>query len=198
MYEWWGSLDPLTHTFFLAAFGLSVVFVLQMLAALFGLAHHGGDFGAADGHGDAVESGAAVDSNVGFQLVSVRSVIAFLLLFSWAAAFYLMKHWSVTPALLVAVFWGLGAMFAVAGVYYFIRRMTEIGSPRLATCVGLVASVYQDIPAGGVGNIRTLVSGVITLVDARSVGPEPLKGGTSVRVRRVLGPTLVEVEKVTE
>jgi len=198
MYEWWAGLDPLTHTFFLAAIGLSVLFLFQMLAALFGLAHHGGDFGAADGHGDAVESGAAVDSNVGFQLVSVRSVIAFLLLFCWAAAFYLMKHWAVTPALLVAVIWGLGAMFAVAGVYYFIRRMTETGSPRLASCVGQSASVYQDIPGGGVGKIRALVSGVISIVDARSVGPEPLKGGTSVRVRRVLGPTLVEVEKSNE
>jgi hypothetical protein len=58
--------------------------------------------------------------------------------------------------------------------------------------------VYADIPAGGTGQIRTLVSGVVTVVAARAAGGEALKAGTPVKVRRCLDATTVEVEKVPE
>jgi membrane protein implicated in regulation of membrane protease activity len=79
-----------------------------------------------------------------------------------------------------------------------MRRMQETGTRQLATAVGERGTVYMDIPAGGTGKVRTVVSGTVSFVDARSADREALKAGTPVRVRRLLDPSTIEVEKATE
>jgi len=123
----------------------------------------------------------------------VRSLLAFFTLFSWAGALYLQRGDNVSSAMLYAVLWGVAAMLVVAGTLHLLRKMTETGNTNLASCVGKQGSVYLDVPAVGLGEVRILVSGHMKCIKARSVGDVKLPAGTSVTVTRQLDPTTIEV-----
>jgi membrane protein implicated in regulation of membrane protease activity len=158
---------------------------------------HGADLHVAPG--DQVDAADmtihTIDTVASFKLLSIRSIIAFGMLFAWAGALYLMDSVAVPQAMLYALAWGLAGMLVVSALFYLMRRMTETGNIRLATCVGQPGTVYMDIPADGAGKVRTLVSGTVSFVPARAAGGAALKSGTPITVRRLLDATTVEVEK---
>ena len=205
MYEWWAGLDSLTHAFFGFAMFFSFLFVWQIFAALLGLAGHGADSDLAAetqmadrARGGADHADAAIHSVSGFKLVSVRSILAFFLLFFWAGGFYLMKHTPEWWAMSYSLLWGLGAMLIVSAMFYFMKKLQETGTAQLSSCIGQSGLVYGTIPPNGPGQVRTLVGGIVTLVAARGIGGEAIKAGTPVRIRRCLDATTVEVEKAPE
>jgi hypothetical protein len=152
----------------------------------------GHDVGGHGGH----EAGTAVESVATFKLLSVRSVTAFGLLFGWAGVLY-SRGTGPGPnrTLLYSVLWGVVGMLIVSAIFYFLMRMTETGTRRLATALGQPATVYMDIPAGGAGQVRVMISGAVSFVSARVAGGEALKAGAPVVVNRIIGPNTVEVEK---
>ena len=119
-------------------------------------------------------------------------------MFGWAGALYMYNGIALPQALLYSLAWAFAGMFVIALLFYFMRRMQETGTRQLATAVGERGTVYMDIPAGGTGKVRTVVSATVSFVDARSADREALKAGTPVRVRRILDPSTIEVEKTTE
>lgn len=137
-----------------------------------------------------------IDTVASFKVISIRSIIAFGTLFSWAGGLYLMQSVPVPRAMIYSLLWGLAGMIVVSAIFYLMRRMTETGNVRLATCVGQPGTVYMDIPAGGAGKVRTLVSGMVSFVHARAAGGKALASGTPVTVKRLLDATAVEVEEV--
>jgi membrane protein implicated in regulation of membrane protease activity len=218
MSEWWSGLDAVNQVFYAAAAFFSVLFVWQIIAAFIGLGGEEGGAEGADVEADAyvdVDAAADVDAGVegdfdhpeahhpgeagvAFKLLSIRSIIAFFTLFTWGSALYLNIGLSTTLALAYGILWGAAGMLAVALIFYTMRRLTEVGTWRLATCVGTRGMVYLDIPPEGTGEARVTVSGVVAHVKARARGDGPIKAGTPVRVVRKLGSTLVEVEPVEE
>jgi len=206
MPEWWNGLSGLNQAFYLAAAFFSVFFLWQMIAALIGLAGGEGDLDAdldadvdmdvdADFDADGLEAHsaeAASDSLMGMKLLSVRAVLAFCTLFSWAGALYL-PYTRLNTTLLYALGWGLAGWVLVVGLVALLRRLAETGTGRLATCVGTAGTVYMNIPAGGQGQVRVRVSGAISMVKARAAGDTDFKAGTAVRVLRMLDHSTVEV-----
>ena len=142
------------------------------------------------------EAGTAVESVATFKLLSVRSVTAFGLLFGWAGVLY-SRGTEPGPnlTLLYSVLWGVVGMLIVSAIFYFLMRMTETGTRRLATALGQPGTVYMDIPAGGAGQIRVMISGAVSFISARAAGGEALKAAAPVIVKRIIGPNTVEVEK---
>lgn len=191
---WWNGLTPLTQWFFGAAAFFSVFFVWQLLSALIGL---GGDADGLDSHAGADWHHASPDDSHAtlavFKILSVRSLIAFFMLFTWAAALYLNNGLTPPRAMALALVWGFAAMLIVSAIVGFLRRLTETGNQRISSCIGLPGTVYLDIPAGGDGEARVLCSGILTHYRARSMDGTPIKAGTTVRVTRVLGPNTIEV-----
>jgi hypothetical protein len=223
MLEWWSGLAALNQAFFLIALFFSLLFLWQLLAAIIGLAGGGADMevGGADadvGGADMDAGGdvpAGMEADVGgadidvhgvegfdtlasFKLLSVRGIIAFGMLFGWSGALYLQGGTATGTALVYALLWALAGMVVVSAVFYLMMRLTETGSPQLATCVGRPGTVYMDIPAGGEGQVRTMVSGALSCVVARAVGGEAMPGGTPVRIRRLIDTSTVEVERLTD
>ena len=206
MVAWWAELNGVTQGFFISAGVFSLLMIWQMIAALVGLA--GDSDMDVDGGGDAdfdahgmdhpeFEHGAEVDgiaTVASFKLLSIRSILAFLTMFTWAGALYTQRGDSVAKALGVSTIWGVGAMIVVAAVLWWLKRLAESGNVRIATCVGTEGTVYLDIPAAGVGEAKVTVSGVISHVKARGEGGVEIKSGTPVRVTRVIGPRTVEVK----
>jgi hypothetical protein len=208
MQEWWESLTTLNQCFYVAAAFFSVFFVWQLIAALIGLSG-GEDADAADAHGldhgtdvgsHEFHHGAhsdAADTMAAFRLLSVRSILAFCTLFTWAGAMYLQNDKPIAWALLYALLWGGAAMVIVASILHFMRRMTETGTMRLASCVGSEGMVYLNIPAGGVGEARVTVSGTVQNLKARGAGGSALSAGTPIVVTRLLAADTIEVRPVT-
>ena len=150
-----------------------------------------------DGYGHDIESGsasAAADSVAAFRLFSIRAILAFCTMFAWAAAMYLDMDHAMIWSLLYATGWGLLGWAAIILLINWLRRLAETGTADLATCVGHGGTVYLDIPADGVGEVRVSVSGVITMVKARSADEEKIEAHTPVRVIRMLDRTTVLVQ----
>ena len=89
-------------------------------------------------------------------------------------------------------------MVLVSLIFYFLMKMTETGTRRLATVLGQRGTVYMDIPAGGSGQVKAVVSNTVSFINARAAGGQPLKAGTPVVVKRLLDASTVEVDKADE
>lgn len=191
MYAWWGGLSALNRGFFCASVFFGVLFSWQLLATLWGL---GGD-GLADGDvaADDVAGGDAAETMSAFKLLSIRSIVTFLTLFSWGGALYLADGRSVQAAVGLGSLWGAAGMTVVALLLYALPKLAQTGTLNVATAVGRAGTVYLDIPAGGEGEIRTEVNGVVTHVKARAADGQAMKAGTAVVVERVVFGNRVEV-----
>ncbi len=212
MMEWWNALSTVNQAFYVAAAFFSAVFLWQFISSLIGLSGSDVDVDAgpeavvdsdidADTgvDVDAIESGSleeAAESTVAFRILSVRAVLAFCMLFTWAGALYLDAGKDWPNAVILATVWGAGAWVFVALLMYWLRKLAESGTKRLVTALGRTGTVYLNIPPGGQGEVRVTVSGTISVVRARGAGGEGIDSGTPVRVVRVLGGNTIEVRPV--
>jgi len=200
---WWGSLESLAQWFYAGAVFFSVLFVWQLVAALIGLSagDHDLDAGAhvdaSGGHDLHTHDGDHHESMAVFKLLSLRSVLAFATLFAWAGALYLNTGVAAGWAMFYATLWGLLALVLVAFMLNLLPRLAQSGNLDMASAIQAMAPVYLDIPKDGDGEIRVLVSGVMTHLRARTADGAALKAGATIKVLRVLGPNLVEVEPTT-
>lgn len=196
MSEWWEGLSGIVQFFYGMAAFFSVFFVWQMIGAFMGL--DGDTMDISVDAADTMDFDDVMESSEAFKVLSLRSIITFFTLFSWGGALYMSDGVPTGKAMGIASIWGLVGMFAIAGIFYFMGRMSETGTKDVTTAKGKIATVYLDIPANGFGEIKTAVNGAVEHIKAKSVNGEALPAGTQVRVVQVVGQTLVGVEKLTE
>ncbi len=208
MYEWWQNLSGLNQVFYASACFFSLLFIWQFLAALMGFGDHGGmDIHAAD-----VDTGAgftndgvdvhmaehAADSVASFKILSVRALLAFFTMFSWAGALYLDSDMKPVLAITYAFCWGVGGFIITVLLVNWLRNMQEIGTGRLSTCLGALGTVYLNIPAGGTGEVRVTVSGVVSHIRAIGAGGVAIPAGAPVKVIRLIDQNTIEVEPAAQ
>ncbi len=200
MEAWWEGLSVLNKAFAISALAFSVAFLVQMIMMVLGLDVHGHDFWGTDihapdmhdiHHAPGLDDGA---HGVTLTFLSVRSIMAFGTLFSWAGALYLATGTSPIIAIFYSVLWGLAGLFAVSFLLYWLLRMQEVGNVPLWKAVGEEGTVYMDIPAGGTGKVRILCGGTICFVNARSRSGAPLLAGTAIKAVGTLDERTLEVE----
>ncbi|MFH1085241.1 MAG: hypothetical protein V1772_05725, partial [Chloroflexota bacterium] len=145
MLEWWTGLSALHRAMYAVAIFFSTLFLWQLVATLLGLAGGEGLAGEADVGGDAATGdGADLDDLADGDLIedagglatlrmlSVRSLLAFGMLFGWAGALYLNQDRSPLLAMMLALVWGLLGMVVVGLFFWMLPRLTEQGNLRLA------------------------------------------------------------------
>jgi len=208
MQAWWVNLSGATQFFYGMAAFFSVFFLWQIIAAFMGLDTDGADVGGADIGGDAdfsdvdtpndMDHSHMVESSQAFKMFSLRSIITFFTLFSWGSALYTADGMPAFKAMGIASIWGLFGMLAIASIFYGMSKLTETGTKDIASCKGQTGTVYLNIPAGGYGEIKTMINGVSEHVKAKNSNGAALPSGTQVRIVKVVDQTLVEVEKITE
>ncbi len=202
MEAWWQGLSLLNKAFFLMAMGFTTLFLWQVISKFLGMGgdshsadhmgtHSGSDFHHGDGQAD--HSHHSAGGEVAFTLVSLRSIIAFGTLFSWAGTLYLATGTSATTALFFSALWGLAAMVGVSYLVYCLLGMQETGNANLWSAVGEKGIVYMNVPEDGVGKIRVVVNGVICYVNARTATSEALPAGTPVVVIGVTSDNALQI-----
>ena len=201
MQVWWSELTPLNQVFYGVAVFFSVLFLWQFITTLIGLSDSADGIAqddlSADDVGPDVDGGPHDHGIVAFKLLSVRSVIAFGMLFGWAGALYLDAGLSIEDSVLRGFVWGAAGMALVAYFFYKVQHLSESHNRNLSSCIGNEGEVYIDIPENGTGQIRVMESGAVNYISARSKGGQPIQNKTPVRVLRTLDVTTVEVEPIS-
>jgi hypothetical protein len=187
----------------------------QALLAVLGLGGHHvfGDHDFAGDHSDALaadhdfdhagaEHDVAQSADHGgaslFRILTFRAVTAALAFFGLTGLATRAADWSQAQSLTAAV--GAGAL-AMWGVHQLMRALAKLradGTIRLREAVGRSGSVYLRIPTPdrGVGKVHITLRNQTVELSARSASGE-IVTGRPIRVLRVLGPDLVEVEPRT-
>ncbi len=198
MESWWQHLTNLNKGFCVSALFFSLLFLWQLAGMLLGVdgdSHgDGGHVPTHDAPHDGGHDGQQGSGNVVFSLISVRSVLAFGMLFSWAGALYVMGGTAPVWAVLFSLLWGLGGMFVVSYLMFLLLKLQETGNVSLWSVVGEKGTVYMNVPENGVGKVRVMVRGAISFVNARSVDGEPLMAGTTVKVVDVVDDHTIAVQ----
>ena len=212
MAAFWEGLTALHQGFVVAAIFFSTIFIWQLVSAFGSLGESSSDVGeTADSVGDA-DGMAGIDTDAHdlaeadggddllsdstglatFRLLSVRSIIAFGTLFSWGGALYLGQDISTGSAILRATLWGGAGMLVVALFFWVLPRLTETGTADMNTALGQSGEVYMNIPAGGSGQVKVLVSGAVRFVRARSEDGQAIAAGAPVHIVKIIdGATLL-------
>lgn len=165
----------------------SVFFVVQTIMAFMGL-----DSDTDDGAGfDDVE----MEGFSGY--FSFRNLVNFLLGYGWGGV--LLHNMIPSMVWLEVAAVGVGLLFVIVFVI-ILRQVMKLSTDKtfhLDEAVGLIADTYLRIPAekSGVGKVMVSVRGSVHEIDAMTLG-ETIPTGTKVRVTKVIGSELLEVERV--
>ena len=155
--------DAVTY-FLMAAVG-TILFLIRLIAALFG--GDSGDFDLDPG----TEAGG---SDASFTLFSLLSVMAFIMGTGWMGLAARIDWQLGRPAAaFLSIGFGTLMMLLASGMMYLTRRLNREVTYDVRTAVGRTARVYMTIPAnGGHGKVQVSVSGRLMTLDAVSRGPE--------------------------
>ena len=157
--------------------------------------------GGADFDGDADFDGGSdiAQSDLGafgMKLLGIRSIMAFLCIFSWVGytCVYLMDWWW---ALLIGVGAGVAASLLVALLMTLVERTQTDGTTNIRRAIGCSAEVYLRIPAerSGTGKINVIVQEKMVEVNAVTDENEDIPTGAAVVVDSVVSDGLVVVKK---
>lgn len=149
-----------------------------------------------DAQGDVIDHG----STWFFSVLTFRTVVSALLFFGLGGIGALEAKLSPQLALLIALAAGAAAMY---GVHYLMRtlfRLRHDGTVQIQQAVGQRGTVYIPIPPNNedVGKIQVQTQGRIMEYAATTASAERLVTGTPVEVVRILSPSLLEVEPISE
>lgn len=186
MIEWFSELTLMMQIFWGCAIVGSAIFVVQVVLMLIGI-----DSDVADIDFD---SGDTLDLGGGMSLLSIKSLINFVVGFGWGGV--CLAGSIDNKLLLVVVALAIGILFAWMYLYLFrkMRKLESNGAFNIANCEGKVADVYLRIPANrsGQGKIQISVNGSVHELDAVTDG-DALPTGRKVTVVEVIDTSLVRV-----
>jgi membrane protein implicated in regulation of membrane protease activity len=195
MTSFFGGLDGFAIFFLLCAlvggFFVLLRFILQFV---------GGDVGDA-GIEPQLEAELEVqhaDSDLGFKLLSLQGLSAFLLMFGLVGlALYQQSHAGFFLSIVGAVVAGLIAVWVIGRLFALAHSMQSSGTrDNIAAAVGCSGTVYTRIVAGGNGQVTIAIQGRQREFVAMAADGSEVPSGTPVRVARVNAGILV-VEKLT-
>ncbi|MEY2408232.1 MAG: hypothetical protein QOF48_902 [Verrucomicrobiota bacterium] len=178
----------MVFTIYLICMGVGLVFILGSLVTghLFG----GGDHGHVGGSGGHAESGDDASDAPGISVFSPMILAAFITSFGgFGTVFHQIpatqSAWLSTPLA------GVCAIATTSGILWMLRQLfrhTQSSSEsKVATLVGVDATVITPIPQHGVGEIAYVHGGSRYTAPARTESGGAVTGGQTVKIHRVVG-----------
>ena len=198
MNEWWGALDLGLQIFYGIAAISTAILLVQMILLLFGFGDHdmpdhdvdlsGGHTGGLDGHAHDGDNG-------GLGLLSVRTILAFLVGFGWSGAVARVAGAGMLLAVPVATITGFLLMLSVFWIMKLFWSFRQSGNLDYINAIGEIGTVYLPIPPEktGAGRIEVLVQGRLQVVRAFTSATERLENRRRVLVIDTVGEDSVLV-----
>jgi hypothetical protein len=140
---------------------------------------------------------AHADSTSAFHLLSLHSIMAFLLMFG-LVGLTLRKEANAGEALAIggASVAGLFCFWLMAKMIAILKGLQSSGTVSLANAIGQEGSVYLTIAEGGTGKVEVVVDGRLMFLNARAESGEEIRTGEKVAVVNFALPNILVVEKV--
>lgn len=178
----------MAFTFYLICLGVGLVFTL--LSAIFGHVFGGGHEGHVDGSGGHAEAGADSSDMPGVSALSPTVIASFVTAFGGMGV--ILSEIKATqnplisaPASLVG---GLIIASCVLGLMRQLFQRTQSSSEsKVASVIGLTATIITPIPENGVGEIAYVQAGTRYTAPARSDSAAAIASGRLVKIIRVVG-----------
>lgn len=187
MLDWFSALPMMMQVFWGCAIVGSAIFVVQVVLMLIGI-----DSDVADMDFDA---GDTLDLGGGMSLLSIKSLINFIVGFGWGGV--CLSNSIESKSLLVIAALVVGLLFSLLYLFLYkkLRGLESNGAFDISNCEGKIADVYLRIPAnrGGQGKIQISVNGSVHEIAAITDGGE-LPSGSKVTVVEVIDKSLVRVK----
>jgi len=181
-----GDFDGI-EIFFLICGGIGSVFVLVKLILQF----IGGDVDA-DFDADIEVDAAHPDSDVGFKILSLHSLSAFLMMFGLVGlALYRQSHLGFAVSLLGGTLSGVASVWIIGKLFLWAARLQSSGTLSTSAALGSSGTVYLTIPANGTGRVNVSIQGRLREFDAVSRDGLSLATGTAIKVVQVNANVLV-------
>ncbi|MEM1282385.1 MAG: hypothetical protein AAGG81_02400, partial [Chlamydiota bacterium] len=130
-----------------------------------------------------------------FKVFSTHSLTGFFMMFGWVGlACY--KQYGISSTLSILVASVSGVLMMVVTVYLFKLAALLVSSGtkfHIEESLGRRATVYQKIPASGVGKIQITVNGYQREICAVSENHQEIGSFTEVTVKKVIDNQMVAV-----
>lgn len=169
----------------------TTLFALRVLTTLFG-----GALDIDDADVDSVEIDDVHHHTVpSFKLFSLHSIAGFFMMFGWSGLACLHQfHFSYTVSYLIACAVGASVMIITGLLFKGALMFQAPGSVfNIQKTVGLVGTVYQQIPEHGQGKIHLVFNGGTRELLAQSQDNNVIESFEIVKVVRVVDHEIVEV-----
>ncbi len=169
MGDWWTGLDTGLQFFYAIGFISGFLLILQLVLLLLGAS----DFEIGE-----------VDTDVDAELISVKSIIAFMFGFGWTGVAMLEADFELPAAILLGVVVGFTFLLFV---YFAVRSLNKLsggGVRSYESALGARGRVYMRVPAErtGPGQIEITIQGRVEMVDAYFEGDRVLNPNELVTV----------------
>ena len=183
-------LDPLRSVLLCVAIPATVIMILQTVMIFIGMAGHTDVDVQGDNGIDGVFGNDAPDAtdvhmgDSGLRIFTVRGIVAFLAVGSWAGLSALSLTGSAAAAIITAFVAGTLALLLVAWFFRWAASLNENGTLQMDNAVGKMGEVYITVPAnmGGSGKVNVIIQGRLTEAEAMTEADRPLKYGETVEV----------------
>lgn len=197
MTQWWNELSLISQIFALIAIPSTLILLLQTILLFFGIGHSDADTDFhADGSGIDLDGDGVHDipshdiahghdgGNDGLAVFSIRGIVAMLCIGGWSGLVMLEAGLPVVLSVVLAINFGMLALFAIAYMMKIAMRLQSSGNIDLGNAIGKTGRVYIPIPpsAAGHGKINIVVQDKYIEVDAMTTASRKLATGEAVRV----------------
>ena len=191
--ETFRSYELALQVYWVMALVASLLFIIQAIMTFMGF-DADTDLDAPD-----VPDGADADFDAdGFHLVSVKTIVCFVLGAGWTGVLF----WDQIPNRivlgLVAALVGLAFMALIAWLLYLVLKLDKDNTFRVEKVVGLNADVYLTIPANkaATGKIMVSLDGSMHELEALNADDEKIATGDKVKITGVVQGDVVLVSKL--
>ena len=195
---WFDSLGTLGKVFFCIATPASIILLLQIVLSLVGIGQDGDfDVEAPDDAFDVDVDADAVGDVMDLQLFSLRSIIAFFVTFGWMGVSLVKTTLHEVWVVVIALAAGVVVMLTVAYLMRALYRLQSDGTSDIRKAVGMVGTVYMNIPASRAakGKINVMIGDRLEEREAVTDDETPLTFGTEVIVLSITGGNVLVVTK---
>jgi membrane protein implicated in regulation of membrane protease activity len=176
MIEWFASHSFLEQVFLLSGTVGGIILLFRMILMIVGLDHH------SDVH---------VDSDSGFQALTIQGVSSFLTMFGVVG--YTLFHGALLAAafaIVAGLAAGIFSMWFMQRIFRGMMRLQSSGTVSLFAAVGSEGTVYLTVGKDG-GRVQIDFANRLREFEAVSADGAAIPTGTPIRVQGVEANTLV-------
>jgi len=199
------SFSGLETVLFVIAASSTLILVIQTILSFSGV--DGGedmDSGTDFSGDELIESAGAEPSSdksnfdaAGFKLVTVRGILAFMMMGGWVGFIALRAEINWFVALLFALAAGAASLYGIAKLMQALMGLHNDGTLRVSNALGQTGTVYIRIPGAeqGMGKVSVTVQERLCEFDAITEDSEGLKTGERIYVTDIREGNVLVVER---